>query len=62
VSGLAFLVRAVLLSAVGSLVLWLRERTPTSTEHAIESFSRQMAALSPRAPRGRGRARRPPPG
>jgi hypothetical protein len=52
--GLAFLVVAVLLSILGSMVLWLRTRKPTSLEHGIDSFSREMDALSPEeAPRGR---------
>ncbi|HUF31787.1 MAG TPA: hypothetical protein VMN58_01105 [Acidimicrobiales bacterium] len=58
--GLAFLVVAMLLSILGSFVLWLRHRKPTSLEHGIDSFSREMGALAPgreqRASRGPGQA------
>lgn len=50
--GLAFLVVAVLLSILGSFVLWLRHRKPTSLEHGIDSFSREMGALAPERERG----------
>jgi hypothetical protein len=47
VSGLAFLLAALGLSVVGSLVLWLRQRQPTSFDQGIEDFSREMQALAP---------------
>jgi hypothetical protein len=63
VSGIAFLILAVALSLVGSLVLWLRARPPRSMEHGIETFSRGMAALAQeRAPRGRRQPGPPPRG
>ncbi len=46
-SGLVFLLAALALSVVGSLVLWLRHRQPTSMEQGIDDFSREMQALSP---------------
>lgn len=48
-SGLFFLLAALGLSVVGSLVLWLRQRQPTSFDQGIEDFSREMRALAPPA-------------
>ena len=45
--GLAFLLIVVLVSAVGILVLWLRNRDATSLDHGVEEFQREMRALSP---------------
>lgn len=51
-SGLMFLLVALLLSVVGSVALWLRHREPTSVERSVEDFSREMHALAPpRSPR-----------
>jgi hypothetical protein len=50
VSGLVFLLVALLLSVVGSLALWLRHREPTSVERSVDDFSREMHALAPPAP------------
>jgi hypothetical protein len=47
VSGAVFLLIAVGLSVVGSLLLGLRRRKPTSLDHGIRSFRREMDALSP---------------
>lgn len=47
VSGLIFLLAALTLSVVGSLVLWLRHRQPTSLDQGIDDFSREMQALAP---------------
>ena len=44
----AFLMIAVVISIVGSLVLYLRSRTPTSLESGIDNFRREMQALAPR--------------
>lgn len=44
---LAFLLVAGLLILVGSMILWLRERKPSSMESGIEEFSREMKALAP---------------
>ena len=46
-NGLVFLVAALLLSIIGSLLLWLRHRKPTSLHHGIDSFSKEMQALAP---------------
>lgn len=57
-SGLVFLVVAVLLSVAGSVAVWLRNRTPSSVRHGIDQFSREMQALAPEADRDPGRASR----
>ena len=46
-TGLLFLSIALVLSLVGSAVLWLRHRKPRSLDHGISSFQREMQALSP---------------
>jgi hypothetical protein len=48
VNPVAFLMIAVVISIVGSLVLYLRSRTPTSLESGIDNFRREMQALAPR--------------
>jgi hypothetical protein len=65
VTGFVFLLIAFALSIGGSLVLWLRHRDPTTLDHAIDEFQREMRALAPdaeRSPRSEpsGRARREP--
>jgi hypothetical protein len=45
--GLAFLLIAVVVSALGTLVLWMRNRGSTSLDHGVEEFQREMRALSP---------------
>ena len=44
----AFLMIAVVISVVGSLVLYLRSRTPSSLDSGIDNFRREMQALAPR--------------
>jgi len=39
---------AVVISVVGGLVLYLRNRTPSSLESGIDNFRREMEALAPR--------------
>lgn len=59
-SNLVFLLIAVVVSCVGVLVLWLRNR-PTSSPHAsIDEFSEKMRALAPDddRPEPPGRSRR----
>lgn len=46
-SALAFLLLAVVLSAVGSAVLVLRHRKPTGLTASIEAFRAEMEALAP---------------
>jgi hypothetical protein len=55
----AFLLAAIGLSVVASLVLWLRSRKPTSTMSSVEEFQREMRALArdpDSTPPGRGRS------
>ncbi|HEX6419964.1 MAG TPA: hypothetical protein VFZ77_15795 [Acidimicrobiales bacterium] len=57
---IAFLLIAVVISVVGSTVLYLRSRSPSSLESGIDEFRREMQALAPReqqAPRHRWRRR-----
>jgi hypothetical protein len=53
VSGLSFLLIALVLSVLGSLGIWIRHRPPTSLDHGIDEFRKEMRALAPdpRAPR-----------
>ncbi len=44
---LIYLLVALALSLVGSLVLWLRQRKPTSLEAGIDEFQRELRALAP---------------
>lgn len=46
-SSLIYLLIAVVLSVVGTLVLMYRHRKPTSMEHGIDEFHRELKALSP---------------
>ena len=47
-NAVAFLMIAVVISVVGSSVLYLRSRTPSSLESGIDNFRREMQALAPR--------------
>lgn len=47
-SPIVFLLIAVVISVVGSVVLYLRSRTPSSMEAGIDDFRREMQALAPR--------------
>ena len=51
-SGLVFLLAALALSVIGSVVLWLRHRQPASLEQGIDDFTREMQALAPEEPPG----------
>lgn len=53
---MAFLLIAVVISAVGLTVLYLRNRPPTSFDASIDNFRREMEALAPRD--GEARPRR----
>ncbi len=46
-SGLGFLLIALVLSMLGSIAIWLRHRPPTSLDHGIDEFQREMKALAP---------------
>jgi hypothetical protein len=47
VSALVFLLFAVGVSLLGSAVLVLRQRKPTSLHSSIDDFKREMQALAP---------------
>ncbi len=38
---------AILLSVIGGLILWYRNRRPTSLTAGIEEFQRELRALTP---------------
>lgn len=46
-SNLLYLVIALALSVIGSLILWYRHRRPRSMESGIDEFSRELKALAP---------------
>jgi hypothetical protein len=46
-TAVAFLLIAVSVSVIGSIVVWLRHRPPTSVESGIRAFAREMDALRP---------------
>jgi hypothetical protein len=46
-SALVFLLIVIVVSGIGSLVLWLRYRSPTGLDSGIEAFKREMGALAP---------------
>jgi len=48
VGAVAFLMIAVVISVVGGLVLYLRNRAPTGLDSGIDNFRREMQALAPR--------------
>ena len=54
-SAIVFLLVFVVLSLVGGLLLWWRERGPRSMDAHIRDFERQREALSPGAPPKRRR-------
>ncbi|HET6952035.1 MAG TPA: hypothetical protein VFI47_16760 [Acidimicrobiales bacterium] len=45
---IAFLMIAVVISLAGGLVLYVRNRPPSSLESGIDTFRREMQALAPR--------------
>jgi hypothetical protein len=47
VSNLLYLVIALALSGLGSLILWYRHRRPRSMEAGIDEFERELRALAP---------------
>ena len=56
-SNLIYLVIAIMLSLVGSLILWYRTRQPRSMEAGMEQFSKGLRALAPDADPGKGERR-----
>ena len=55
-SNLLYLVIALALSAIGSLILWYRHRRPRSMEAGIDEFSRELKALAPERREGEQRS------
>ncbi len=51
---LLFLLIAIVLSAVGILIVWARHRGPSGVNHGVDSFSEQMRAIAPDRPDGPG--------
>jgi hypothetical protein len=45
-SAVVFLLLVVVIVAVGSVVLYLRQRAPNSVESGIDDFKREMDALA----------------
>ena len=45
---MGFLLVALAFSVLGSMVLWLRHRQPTSLDHGVDEFRKEMDALRPR--------------
>lgn len=43
----AFLLVAVVLSVLGSVILLVRQKQPTGLNNSIDSFRREMDALAP---------------
>lgn len=58
---LYLLVPAMIVTAA-ALVMWARNRQPTSLESGVESFQREMEALSPDAAQLHRRRAEPPQG
>lgn len=56
-SGLAFLLIVVVVTVVGSMVVWLRHRKPTHFMSSVDDFQREMDALG-RSPGTTGRGSR----
>jgi hypothetical protein len=46
VSAMYFLLLALVISGVGSVVVYMRQRTPGSMESGIDNFRREMDALA----------------
>ena len=61
-TNLVYLGIAVVLSLLGSLVLWLRHRKPRSMEAHMQRFARELEALAPDPSFNRRAHRRPPRG
>ena len=59
-TSILFLLAALVLSVIGCAVFLLRHRKPSSLEHGIDSFSREMDALSPDRLAGPRRRSGPP--
>lgn len=59
-SGLGFLAIVFVLSIVGSVIVWLRHRTPKHVSSSVAEFQREMGALGrPPQPKNPPRPVRP---
>ena len=58
-SALAFLAIPVVIITIGCVVIWARSRKPNTLESGIDSFQREMHALSPDEIREERRTRGP---
>ena len=47
-AAVAFLLIAVVISAIGLTILYFRNRPPSSLDASIDNFRREMQALAPR--------------
>jgi hypothetical protein len=57
-----YLAVPVILVTVYCVVVWWRNRKPTSLQSGVDSFRREMQALSPQIVRKERRQAAPPPG
>jgi hypothetical protein len=48
VNGAVFLLIALVLSGIGTLVIYLRNRDSSAVDAGVEEFRREMNALAPR--------------
>lgn len=46
-NAIGFLLIVLVVSAIGSLILWLQHRSPSTLESGIDAFQREMDALAP---------------
>jgi hypothetical protein len=60
VTAILFLLIAVVIAAVGMLIVWLRNRKPTGWDTGIHDFAREMEALAPEDDVQPNRTVRPP--
>lgn len=54
-SAVVFLLMVVAISSIGSVVVYVRNRTPGSLESSIDDFRREMQAIAPRTDTDRRR-------
>lgn len=59
---LLYLLVPAMIVSVAALVMWVRNRQPTSLESGVDAFQREMDALSPDAVQLHRRRAEPPPG
>lgn len=46
-SAIGFLLIALVVAAIGCLILWVQHRSPSTLESGIDAFQREMDALAP---------------